>query len=518
MTDFDLLMMIGEAEDQYIMDSRRRPKKKPRKNTWVYALAACLALAVIGGTGAMFLNRGAGNAAPKASEPDMAVMENAAAEVPAEFGTEEDAVMEEAEAAAQPAAEPAVIEGATLLAGAVYPESLDYEDFDGRSAVWTENQTSDETKTALNSFAYAAAAKVLGGSPDSGCFSPLSLYQTLAVVTSGAGGETRDQLLSLLGQSDLDTLADQAGKLYRVNYQDNAVNILRIANSLWLDETDSLGAPVNYNMDWVIRASADYYADVYAAEFDNAETAEALGAWIAEKTGGMLHPSPETLGFDPNTVMAIVNTLWYKTQWAEKFDEASTDQADFTTDAGQTVTCDFMHRTELGGQAIVTDEYTKSSLYLERGRMIVVLPNEGVKVDDLLTEEKLWEIFENGDYEGADVVWSVPKFETGVTYRLEDVLRELGVTDAFDPDAADFSAMSSETPLYVGQVQQGTHIAVNEDGVEAAAYTMAAMMAGEAAPEELPTVEMNLNRPFIYLITADDGSALFIGVVRDPSA
>ena len=150
--------------------------------------------------------------------------------------------------------------------------------------------------------------------------------------------------------------------------------------------------------------------------------------------------------------------------------------------------------------------------------MIVVLPNEGVKVDDLLTEEKLWEIFENGDYEGADVVWSVPKFETGVTYRLEDVLRELGVTDAFDPDAADFSAMSSETPLYVGQVQQGTHIAVNEDGVEAAAYTMAAVMAGEAAPEELPTVEMNLNRPFIYLITADDGSALFIGVVRDPSA
>ena len=397
MTDFDLLMMIGEAEDQYIMDSRRRPKKKPRKNTWVYALAACLALAVIGGTGAMFLNRGAGNAASKASEPDMAVMENAAAE-------------------------PAVIEGATLLAGAVYPESLDYEDFDGRSAVWTENQTSDETKTALNSFAYAAAAKVLGGSPDSGCFSPLSLYQTLAVVTSGAGGETRDQLLSLLGQSDLDTLADQAGKLYRVNYQDNAVNILRIANSLWLDETDSLGAPVNYNMDWVIRASADYYADVYAAEFDNAETAEALGTWIAEKTGGMLHPSPETLGFDPNTVMAIVNTLWYKTQWAEKFDEASTDQADFTTDAGQTVTCDFMHRTELGGQAIVTDEYTKSSLYLERGRMIVVLPNEGVKVDDLLTEVELDGSFE----ETGDKLAGMTFVITGSleTYPNRDALKE----------------------------------------------------------------------------------------------
>ena len=150
--------------------------------------------------------------------------------------------------------------------------------------------------------------------------------------------------------------------------------------------------------------------------------------------------------------------------------------------------------------------------------MVVVLPAEGVDVDDLLSEEKLWEIFENGDYEPAEVVWSVPKFETGITYRLDDILRDLGVTDAFNPDTADFSAMSAETPLYVGQVQQGTHIAVNEDGVEAAAYTMAAVLAGGYIAEELPTVEMNLNRPFLYLITAEDGSPLFLGVVRDPSA
>ena len=264
-------------------------------------------------------------------------------------------------------------------------------------------------------------------------------------------------------------------------------------------------------------AAANYYADVFAAEFGETETAEALGTWIAENTGGMLHPGPETLGFDPDTVLAIVNTLWYKTQWAKKFDEESTEQAEFTTDAGQTVSCDFMHRTDYGGQAIVTDEYTKSSLQLNQGKMVFVLPGDGVSVDDLLSEEKLWEIFENGDYEGADVVWSVPKFETNVTYELKDVLQDLGVTDAFDA-AADFSGMSDETPLYVGKVQQGTHIAVNEDGVEAAAYSMAGMLAGAGAPEERPTVEMNLNRPFLYLITAEDGSTLFIGVVRDPAA
>ena len=62
---------------------------------------------------------------------------------------------------------------------------------------------------------------------------------------------------------------------------------------------------------------------------------------------------------------------------------------------------------------------------------------------------------------------------------------------------------------------QGTHIAVNEDGIEAASYSIAGMEAGAADPDEAPVVEMNLNRPFLYLITASDGSPLFFGVVRN---
>ena len=109
----------------------------------------------------------------------------------------------------------------------------------------------------------------------------------------------------------------------------------------------------------------------------------------------------------------------------------------------------------------------------------------------------------------------MPKFETNATYRLGDMLKSLGVTAAFDSTAADFSPIS-DTPLFLGDVQQGTHIALNEDGVEAAAFTLD-MMCGAAEPDEdPPVVEMNLNRPFIYRITANDGSTLFLGVVRNP--
>ena len=509
MTEFDLLKYIGEADDAYIMDSRRRPQK--RKPRWPYALAACLLVVVLAGGGtALFQLRNMGTA-EKSTPSQEALLQESTVEtaepssqvsVPGETQTTETGESY----------------GVNLLADAVYPEAIGAEDYEAASTLWQENQVSEETKTALNTFAYSTAAALLQDSEESGCYSPLSLYQTLAILASGAQGQTRDELLSLLGQSDAETLATEAGKLYRVNYFDNEVNKLRIANSLWLDETAGDGQKISYNQDWVLSVAANYCASVYGAEFSQEDTALALGQWIADNTGDMLHPSPETLNFDSNTVMAIVNTLWYKTPWAEPFEESETETGDFTTETGATVETEFMHRTDMSGSYIQTEEYTKSYLQLNQGKMILVLPQEGVDIDRLLTEEKLWEIFENGDYDSGEVVWSIPKFETSTTYsELAETLQSLGVTSAFELGTADFSLISDDVPLYVGQIQQGTHIVIDEEGVEAAAYSLASMEAGEGEPEELPTIEMNLNRPFLYLITANDGSTLFLGVVRNPT-
>ncbi len=499
MTDFDLLYAVGQVEDRYILESRRRPPKA--KFPWKQVLAACLVLAALGGVGRWVWFRGSGSA-----EQTGTAGETVQATVPPKNPAEQN---------------PGITETGEypvdLLAAAEYPASVGWEQYDDLSRQWQDNQVSDSTKTALNSFAYSTAAAVLQGNGKSGCYSPLSLYQTLAILASGAQGQTQSELLSLLGQPDVETLAQETGKLYRVNYFDNEINQLKIANSLWLDDTTADGSKVDYRQDWVLSAAANYYASVYQGEFSQEDTALALGQWIADNTGGQLHPDPEELGFDENTVMAIVNALYYKTQWVNPFGEGSTATGDFTTQSGQKVSADFMHTTEESAYYLETEEYLKSSLGLDRGQMTFVLPKEGVDVDSLLTEEKLWEIFENGDYQKADVIWSIPKFETSTTYsQLAETLQRLGVTSAFDAQGADFSGISSDTPLYVGKIQQGTHIAINEDGVEASAYSMAEMEAGGMEPEECPQIEMNLNRPFLYLITANDGSILFLGVVRNP--
>lgn len=496
MTNMDLLQYIGEVDDKYILESRKRPKTVPKRKKWPMALAACAAVAVVCGSGLLALqNRRA---------------QSAAEQKPVETTVYTDYVT-----SPEPTKGISAY-GVTLLAGAEYPKAVSYEDYEGKSAIWTENQVTEDTHYALKAFAYSTAAKVLANKTDSGCYSPLSLYQALSMLASGAEGQTQAELLSLLGQPDLETLADQAGKLYRVNHSDNDVDVLKIANSLWLDETAPDGTKIGYNEDWVLSTAANYYADVYQTEFSDPGAGGALGAWIAEKTGGFLQPTEAELSIPEETVMALVNTLWYRGQWRDRFDPARTEAGDFATEAGETVRTEFMHRTELDGYFVQGDGYTRASLGLGKGSMTVVLPDEGTDVDTLLTEERLWDLFENDDYRRGEVRWSVPKFETNAAYGLEETLQSLGVSETFT-DTADFSRIS-DTPLKLTKVQQGTHIALNENGVEAAAYTELEVMVGAAPPEEDPGIaEMNLNRPFIYLITADDGSPLFLGVVRNPS-
>jgi serpin B len=58
---------------------------------------------------------------------------------------------------------------------------------------------------------------------------------------------------------------------------------------------------------------------------------------------------------------------------------------------------------------------------------------------------------------------------------------------------------------------------MDENGVEAAAYTIIEMETGSAAPPE-EQIEMNLNRPFLFTITSREGAVLFIGVCGNPTA
>ena len=133
-------------------------------------------------------------------------------------------------------------------------------------------------------------------------------------------------------------------------------------------------------------------------------------------------------------------------------------------------------------------------------------------MEELLRRENfLGEVLAVNEWE-VRVNWSVPKFDLHDSLKLNDALQALGVTDAFDENKADFTPLT-EQPAYVESVNQAARVKINEEGVEAAAYTEVDVNATAAPPRELPEEEMNLNRPFLFVIWKD-GAPLFVGAVQ----
>ena len=212
----------------------------------------------------------------------------------------------------------------------------------------------------------------------------------------------------------------------------------------------------------------------------------------------------------------LLNTIYFKDGWTESFLEGNTERGDFTTAGGETVRADFMQK-QSAGLAREGEAYCKAELsFRSGGSMFFVLPDEDVPLQTLLTGRGLQELLTDEGVQNRDIAWSVPKFRQNGEMQLIDLLRSLGVTDAFDSDAADFSH-GWNVPAYISEVRQGTAFSVDENGVEAAAYTEISMNETAALVEPEPPLEMRLDRPFLYGVRSADGTLLFVGVCADPT-
>ena len=235
-----------------------------------------------------------------------------------------------------------------------------------------------------------------------------------------------------------------------------------------------------------------------------------MGQWISQNTGGILSPQMET---SPRDVLVIINTVYFNGQWINRFEESSNTEGSFTTAENEEVRCEYMHLKNASQTYYEGDGYSGTELWMkDNGSLMLILPDEGVEIGELIRQEgKLEEMFSRRDGQGGLMDLSLPKFRFGDSLELADMLRDMGVKEAFE-EQADFSAMSDE-PAFISRIKQETHIGVNEDGVEAAAYTEIAM-AGAGLPEGRHVLDFN--RPFLFGIISDQGIPLFLGVCNNP--
>ena len=154
--------------------------------------------------------------------------------------------------------------------------------------------------------------------------------------------------------------------------------------------------------------------------------------------------------------------------------------------------------------------------------MTFLLPDEGVSPEDLLADGQAMEFLLMDDKwdgwanrKGLIVNLAMPKFDVSSDLDLISGLQALGITEVFDPQVSDFTPMTKEVEgIYVSQAEHAARVAVDEEGVTAAAYTVMSMCGAGAPPEE--EVDFVLDRPFLFVITGVDGLPLFVGVVNRP--
>lgn len=355
-------------------------------------------------------------------------------------------------------------------------------------------------------FAAVTGAELLSGA-ENRCYSPVSLYLALAMAGAGAAGETQAQIYTLLGAENTDTLAAGCKTMLDALQRDEKDSKLYLANSVWTRQG------IETKPDYQTLLEQDFSAESFSVPFGQTRADEKMSAWVEQRTRGLLKPKFQ---HEADTVSVLLNTIYFKDGWAEPFSERNTENGDFTTAGGEIVRADFMQNRS-AGLAREGEDYRKGELsFRSGGSMFFVLPDEDVPLQQLLAERGLQELLTDEGAQSRDIDWWLPKFRQGGEVQLIDLLRSLGVTDAFDADAANFSN-GWDTSAYISEVRQGTALSVDENGVEAAAYTEISMKESAALVEPESPLEMRLDRPFLYGVRGADGTLVFVGVCADPT-
>ena len=247
---------------------------------------------------------------------------------------------------------------------------------------------------------------------------------------------------------------------------------------------------------------------------NNDATKKAINDWVKKNTDKMI---PEILDrISPDAVMYLVNALAFDAKWERPFKSNEVRERKFTAQNGQEQTGEFL--CSVAGQYLHDENAEGFLKAYEGGRyaFAALLPEEGTSIEDYvsqLTGERLHAILTSPVNESTEFV--LPKFKTEFSAELSESLEALGMTDAFDSDKADFTALgtSDEGNIYISRVLHKTFIQVDEKGTKAGAATAVEMTTESAA---LYPHSVYLERPFVYMIVdLDAGLPVFLGALTE---
>ena len=365
-------------------------------------------------------------------------------------------------------------------------------------------RTEQELVKGNNGFAFNLFRKVT--SQKSEIVSPISITYALGMLNNGAAGETQAEINKVLGFGDTgaDGINDFCRKMLTEAPNLDKLTKVMIANTIYMNKGYQLKS------DFITKANTFYDAEPETRDFNDGKTRDVINKWGNDHTEGMI---PEVLKedeFDPSAVSYLLNAIYFKGAWSEKFDKGNTKDETFTTETGEKKQVPMMHQEHVFNY---TEDETCQALSLPYGNnaycMTILLPKEGKTINDVaqtLTAET-WKK-KKLRMHGFNVDVKLPRFESKSDLGLIEIMSALGMPTAFT-QPADFSNFCN-APTHIGLMKQVAKIKLNEEGTEAAAITVIMMdLSASGRPSEPQRVNFHATRPFLYVISEQSTGAIF---------
>jgi serpin B len=289
---------------------------------------------------------------------------------------------------------------------------------------------------------------------------------------------------------------------------------LNIANSAWAQYDRP------FEQAYLDLLAENYAAGLYLTDFvgDPEGSRQAVNEWVSQETEGKIEDLLLPGAINVLTRLILANAIYFNATWQTTFDEALTEQADFYLLDGNPVSVPMMAQSGPKSFGYFRGEgYQAIELPYSGGplSMIIILPDLDTFADfeANLTPEQLAEITNSLEYRQVEL--KMPMFSFEAKLGLSETLKQLGMTDAFEAQVADFSGIDGTKDLVIQDVLHKAFIAVDEEGTEAAAAT-AVMIGLTSMP--VSDLQLTIDHPFIFLIQDQPtGTVLFLGRVLDPT-
>jgi serpin B len=363
---------------------------------------------------------------------------------------------------------------------------------------------------ADNAFTIKLFKTTLNGNSDSKnlFISPLSVSMAMGMTSNGSNGQTLTDIRKTMNFDGF--TEDQVNSYYHKLITElpalDPKATVKIANSIWYKNTFTLIPAFSQTN------TTNYNAKVQGADFSSAATKDLINSWVNDQTNGKITKIVDQI--PGNVVMYLINAIYFKSSWKNRFDVAKTQKADFHTASGSTIQADFMNNDAPCNVANTTDATAVELPYgNQRYSMVLVSPKNNVNIKDYVAglDSAKWRALTAGLQETKTIL-SLPKFKFSYDIILNDVLSTLGMANAFT-DQADFTRINAAGGIQITEVKHKAYVDVNEEGTEAAAVTSVSV--GITAVQ---LFSYKFDHPFIFAIREmKTGLILFAGVVNDPT-